>query len=113
MEKRIAYCGLNCTECDARIATMTDNNNLREKTAAKWRTLYNATNLTVDMINCTGCCEPGAKIGHCAECEIRSCAADKNYNTCVECTTFETCPTLEPIIKNVPGALENLKSLKA
>ena len=36
MNQLIACCGLDCETCDARIATLTNNNALREKTAALW-----------------------------------------------------------------------------
>lgn len=32
----IGCCGLDCEKCDARIATITNDNALREKTAALW-----------------------------------------------------------------------------
>ena len=32
MEKVISCCGINCAGCDARIATLTDDNELRAKT---------------------------------------------------------------------------------
>ena len=35
MEKLIACCGLNCAGCEARIATINDNDDLRCKTAEK------------------------------------------------------------------------------
>ena len=34
MNQLIAYCGLNCGTCDARIATVRNDDALREKTAA-------------------------------------------------------------------------------
>ena len=39
MNQLIGCCGLDCEECDARIATITNNNALREKTAALWAKL--------------------------------------------------------------------------
>lgn len=33
MKQLIACCGLDCENCDARIATVRDDNELREKTA--------------------------------------------------------------------------------
>ena len=36
MNQLIARCGLDCESCDARIATITGDNALREKTAALW-----------------------------------------------------------------------------
>ena len=40
MEKVISCCGINCAGCDARIATLTDDNDLRAKTAEKWSVDY-------------------------------------------------------------------------
>ena len=36
MRKMIAYCGLDCEKCDAYIATINDDQQLREKTARAW-----------------------------------------------------------------------------
>ena len=56
----IGCCGLDCEKCDARIATTTNDNALRKKTAALW-TKLNGVTITPDMINCTGCRIEGAK----------------------------------------------------
>lgn len=56
----IGCCGLDCETCDARIATLTNDNTLREKTAALWTEL-NGAPITAEMINCTGCRMEGAK----------------------------------------------------
>ena len=42
MKDKIAYCGLNCEKCDAYIATINDDQELREKTAKLWAELNNA-----------------------------------------------------------------------
>ena len=44
----------------ANIATLTNDNTLREKTAALWTEL-NGVPITAEMINCTGCRMEGAK----------------------------------------------------
>ena len=36
MNELIAYCGLNCETCNARIATIQNNDELRRKTAKLW-----------------------------------------------------------------------------
>lgn len=46
----IGCCGLDCETCDARIATLTNDNTLREKTAALWTEL-NGVPITAEMIN--------------------------------------------------------------
>ena len=54
MNNYIAYCGLNCETCDARIATVNNDDELRKKVAKEWSELNKVT-ITLDMINCTGC----------------------------------------------------------
>jgi hypothetical protein len=111
MENLISCCGLNCGTCDARIATLTNDDNLRNATAEKWRVMYNAPGITAEMINCTGCREDGAKINHWSECAIRKCAAEKGYKTCGECSILENCEIIKPVLGFAPDALVNLKSL--
>ena len=73
MNKFIAYCGLNCETCEARIATVNNDDNLRKKVAAEWSEL-NQTEITPEMINCTGCRMEGAKTPFCDYiCEIKKC----------------------------------------
>lgn len=111
MEKIISCCGLNCAACEARIATINNDDELRKATAEKWKTLYNAPDMTPDMINCTGCREEGAKLGHWSMCQIRVCAAAKGYKTCGECKDLEQCSIISGVLKFSPDALSNLKSL--
>jgi len=111
MEKLISCCGLNCATCDARIATVKNDNDLRKATAEKWKAAYNAPNLTADSINCTGCREPGVKFSHCDECSIRSCARAKGFSTCGVCPDLNSCPNVSAVHKYVPEALTNLRDL--
>ena len=110
MEKLISCCGLDCATCDARIATIKNDNELRIQTAEKWKVQYNP-NLTPDMINCTGCREEGVKFSHCNDCEIRNCVHSKGFQTCADCDKLESCSLVGNIHKYVPDALVNLKSL--
>ena len=112
MEKLISCCGLNCSECEAQIATMNNDDELRRATVEKWTTLYNATNLTIEMINCTGCRQEGVKLGHCAECKVRVCVHSKGYETCADCEDLEACEIVGSIHKFAPDALQNLNGLR-
>ena len=112
MEKLIACCGLDCNACDARIATINNDNELRKQTAEKWQKLYNAPGITAEMINCTGCMEEGAKIDHCNECNIRKCVIAKGYMTCSDCKELEACTIVSPVHKYAPDALRNLIDLR-
>ena len=109
MKHLIACCGIDCETCDARIATVANDNELREKTAQKWQVMYNSPDITAESINCTGCRTDGVKIGHCNECEIRNCVETKGFNTCGDCKELETCQIVGFVLQNVPGAKENLK----
>ncbi len=110
MEKVIACCGLDCATCDARIATLANDDELRVQTAEKWKVQF-SPDITSGMINCTGCREPGAKFSHCGECEIRNCVKTKGFETCADCEKLEGCVLLKNIHQYVPEALANLKSL--
>jgi hypothetical protein len=111
MEKRIACCGLDCSTCDAQIATVTNDDELRIQTAESWRVQFNAPDITPEMINCTGCREAGTKFSHCNECEIRNCVKAKGFDTCADCTEMESCPIVGNVLQFSPDALDNLKSL--
>jgi hypothetical protein len=109
MEKLTACCGYNCAACEAWIATRANDHDLRVKKAKQWNVQFNRTDITPEMINCTGCLEPGPKIAHCLQCAIKNCAVSKGYSTCGECDKMESCATLGKVVKHVPEAIENLK----
>ncbi len=111
MEKLIACCGLNCATCEARIATIADDDIQRKEIAEKWKVQFNAPGIISEMINCTGYREEGAKFAHCTECEIRNCVHSKGFNTCADCEELGSCSMVGNILKFVPDALANLKSL--
>ena len=109
MKAMIGYCGLDCAKCDAYLATIRDDQTLREKTAKLWAELNNAPILP-EHINCEGCRMNGAKTVFCEHiCKIRKCALGKGFFTCGDCSELKTCATLRAILENNPSALENLK----
>ena len=111
MNKLISCCGLNCATCEARIATINGDDDLRKATAEKWKTMYGASDITPEMINCTGCREEGVKIGHWSMCQIRLCASSKGFETCGECKEIDTCNLISGVLKSVPEAITNLRNL--
>jgi hypothetical protein len=111
MEKLISCCGLNCTTCEARIATVKNDDELRRATAEKWGKLFNVPDMSPAMINCTGCREEGVKLAHASICEIRKCADLKGFITCGECSEMEICNIVAPIHENDPEAILNLRGL--
>jgi hypothetical protein len=111
MEKLISCCGIDCSKCEARIATINNDEELRKTIAEKWRASYGSQEITPEMINCTGCRLEGAKIGYCGICEIRKCVSAKGFETCAECSELETCNIVSMVHKQAPEALANLKNL--
>ena len=108
----IAYCGLDCEKCEARIATASDDDRLREKVAKEWSEL-NGAKITPEMINCTGCRKRGAKTPFCESlCPIRKCAMERNIKTCGACSGMAACDKLRMITGNNPEAENNLKSYR-
>lgn len=112
MDQYIAYCGLDCRKCDAYLATISNDNKLREKTAELWSKL-NGVTITADMINCTGCRMEGFKTPFCESmCPIRPCARAKQFETCAECADMNTCEKAAAILANNEEARRNLEELK-
>ena len=109
VKERIGYCGLDCEGCDAYLATIRDDQALREKTAKLWAELNQAPILP-EHINCLGCRTDGVKTVFCEQiCAIRQCAMKRGVDTCGGCPELEICPTVGAITKNSPAALENLR----
>lgn len=113
MNKMIAFCGLDCEKCDAYIATKTDDQTLRERTAKLWAELNNAPILP-EHINCEGCRMVGTKTFFCSTlCEIRKCATGKDFETCGECPDKDTCPKVAQIWQANPQAKLNCTKFSA
>ena len=109
MNSFIAYCGLDCEKCEARLATINNDDGLRKKVAAFWSEL-NGVEITPEMINCEGCRIAGKKTVFCDSlCEIRQCALKMKKETCGDCADLEKCGKVSMIISDNPEALGNLK----
>ena len=111
MNEFIAYCGLNCETCEARIATVNDDNELREKVSKLWSEL-NGVEISPEMINCVGCRIDGVKTPFCDSiCPIRQCASARKYETRADCVELDECEKVGMIHKNNSDALKNLKCI--
>lgn len=110
MDYLIAYCGLDCTKCDAYIATKNNDQNLREKTAKLWTEL-NKVPILPEHIECEGCRTNGKKTVYCSTlCPIRQCAMQKGLETCGNCPEMDTCDKVEKIHSYNSEARRNLKA---
>ena len=108
MKDFIAYCGLDCEACEARLATLRNDDALRAGVAKRWSEL-NGVTITPEMINCDGCRIDGVKTPYCASlCPVRQCALARGCATCGDCPDMAACEKVGMIIGNNPEALRNL-----
>ena len=110
MKEMIAFCGLDCEKCEARIATINDDNNLRKKVADKWSKLNNIEILP-EHINCLGCRGEGPTTYYCSDlCEIRKCAMSKKLESCGKCAEMNSCKIISAVLENSDEARQNLEN---
>ena len=108
MKDLIAYCGLDCEACEARTATINNDDALRAKVAKRWSEL-NGVAITPEMICCAGCRVDGVKTPYCESlCPIRQCALGRQVETCGSCLEMEACGKLAPIVSTNAEARRNL-----
>jgi len=110
MKKLIAYCGLDCEKCDARIATINNDDNLRKEIARRWCEMNHTDQITPETINCMGCRTDGIKFAYCSSmCPVRKCASAKGFETCGDCAVLDNCDKVAMIISNNEEARKNLE----
>jgi hypothetical protein len=109
MDKIIGGCGIICSECDAYIATKSNDDEKRAQTAANWSQMFNA-DIKPEDINCLGC-NSQVLFSHCNECDIRACSTGKELSNCSECSDY-SCNRLNEFFKMVPDSKTTLDSLR-
>lgn len=109
MKQLIACCGLDCENCDARRATVENDQGLKEETARKWSEMNQTPEITAATINCMGCRTGGAKFAFCSDyCQIRKCVCSKGFDTCGDCPELDHCQIVGAVFQHAPCAKENL-----
>lgn len=109
MKDFIAYCGLDCETCEARLATINNDDALREKVAKEWGEM-NQMEFKKEWINCEGCRIDGIKTMFCdSMCEIRQCALVKKIETCKDCAEKKECSKLKMITEHNEEAKKNIE----
>jgi hypothetical protein len=111
MSGMISFCGLNCGECGAFLATLDDDDQKRAEVAELWSKEYKTT-LKPEDINCEGCQAEGENIfNYCKVCEIRKCGKEKGIENCSHCSDY-ACDKLEKFFEMVPDAKNRLDRIK-
>ena len=113
MKQMIACCGLDCSKCDAYLATIHNDQSLREKTAKLWSKL-NGIQILPEQVRCEGCRMDGIKTVFCQKlCAIRQCALKKCVEICAQCPDMDNCKIIQAFFANNPQACSNLKEQKS
>jgi len=112
MTQLIAYCGLDCSQCPAYIATQAEDIPKLTSLAQEW--LEGAQDYTLML--CDGCIANGRNTnGHlmqwCSECQIRDCAIDQGIPNCAHCSDYG-CEKLMVVFENSAEAKANLDRIR-
>lgn len=111
MYEMTSYCGLECSECPAYLATQKDDMEELARVAAEWSSQF-GMQIPTESILCDGCTSAGRLSGYCGMCAVRGCADLKDIPTCAHCADY-VCAKLE----NCPGfstlGKVNLERIKA
>jgi len=113
VDTMIACCGLVCSDCEAYQIRHTDDRELMERVAARWRVAFNRPDATADDVLCDGCTAPGRHWPRWAECPIRACAVERGVTNCAHCPDYETCERLNELLSSIPEARETLDAIRA
>lgn len=104
----VAYCGLDCSTCEAYIATQENDDSKRKQVAENWSKMFSAQ-IKPEEINCNGC-HSDLLFSHCKVCEIRKCGKVRKLSTCGECEDY-SCDRLKEIHDHDSSAKKRLDEI--
>jgi hypothetical protein len=111
METTIGACGLVCSKCSARAATLAGDRKAIEAVAEQWRKIHSPS-ITASDVWCTGCMSAGGpKCGHAGACSTRKCVISKGYSTCADCGDYP-CGDMAKFIEAVPHVKDVIDALR-
>ncbi len=111
MVEMIAFCGIDCGECKALIATQKNDDVMRKTVAEEWSKAF-GHEIDPSNINCVGCLKrDGPHIDYCNVCEIRKCGVEKEAENCAHCISYK-CDKLAKFHEQAPKAKDKLEEIR-
>jgi hypothetical protein len=108
----VAFCGLDCYECGAFLATKENDAQKRAEVAQEWSKLFKVE-IKPEEINCDGCLSEGQRLfNYCKVCEIRKCGKEKSLKNFGYCGEYP-CHKLDFIFSNASDAYNQLDKINS
>ncbi len=112
MAKILAFCGLDCSECEAYIATQKDDRAGLEAVAKDWSRRYGGQSMGAEVCICDGCSTgQRTSTAHAATCGIRVCASKRGVASCAHCPDYG-CETLQQFFAFAPVLKDKLEAIR-
>ena len=112
MTKIQAYCGLDCGDCEAYVATQKNDRAGLEAAAKKWTEQFGGKTISADMCVCDGCsAAKRTSPAHAAACPIRICASARGIATCAHCQDYG-CEIVKGFFAFAPVLKDKLEAIR-
>jgi len=109
MGKMLSYCGINCAECPAYLATQKNDEEEIKKIANEWSS--DEMKFTSEEIYCDSCRKEGRHFSWVPNCDIRICCTEKKLENCAYCESY-ICSILKNSLDKDPNAKQNLEEIR-
>ena len=111
MSITIAFCGLDCSNCKAYLATQARDFLAIEQIAAEGRLTFNDSTIDAAYVMCDGCpTRTGRLCGYCQQCAVRACCLQRGYQNCSQCPDY-ACAALTGLLLQIPDARARLDAM--
>jgi len=110
MKNVIAYCGLDCSECPAYIATQKDDYEELKKVAKQWSN--DSMSFKPEDMYCDGCSVNGRIFSWCGNCSTRKCCKEKQLENCAYCEDYLCDKLKQTLSHNDSIAKERLDKIR-
>jgi hypothetical protein len=109
MGKMLSFCGINCIECPAYVATQQNDEEEIKKISEEWSS--DEMKFPPEEIYCDGCSNTGRLFSWAPNCDIRICCMDKKLENCAYCGDF-ICNVVKKSLDRNPNAKQNLEEIR-